>query len=107
MSRAPAVDLRAGGIWNPNVPGGDIGDIDVTLRYYLEGDGKKVVKHHVPAQTRVTVKVADDFPGQYSVSTVASGTGPFVIERPMYFNFGGSVTGGHDVVGYPIILYAH
>ncbi len=56
----------------------------------------------VPAGTRVTVRVNDDAGENLQVSTsiqVTQGPG-IIVERPMYFNYNGQWTGGHDVVGY-------
>jgi hypothetical protein len=40
----------------------------------------------VGAERNVSIKVTSDL--------------PIVAERPMYFNYKGSWSGGHDVVGY-------
>jgi C1A family cysteine protease len=57
----------------------------------------------VPAGSRQTVLVNSDAGEGYQLSTRLKVTaGPdVVVERPMYFNYGGW-TGGHDVVGYRV-----
>jgi hypothetical protein len=56
----------------------------------------------VPAGSRQTVLVNSDAGEGYQLSTRLRVTaGPDVVaERPMYFNYAGAWTGGHDVVGY-------
>ncbi len=56
----------------------------------------------VPAGSRQTVFVNADAGEGYQLSTRLQVTaGPeVVVERPMYFDYGGKWTGGHDVVGY-------
>jgi hypothetical protein len=41
---------------------------------------------------------AYDFSAQ--VTSLSTRYDAIVVERPMYFNYGGAWTGGHDVVGY-------
>ena len=56
----------------------------------------------VPAGSRVTIFVNEDAGEDCQLSVrlkVVDGDG-IVAERPMYFNFRGEWTGGHDVVGY-------
>jgi len=35
-----------------------------------------------------------------AISAKVSSTVPVIVERPMYFNFQGKWSGGHDVVGF-------
>ena len=54
----------------------------------------------VPASGRLTVNVNDIVGSGREVSVrVRSSSANLVAERPMYFNYGGVWTGGHDVVG--------
>lgn len=78
-------------------------DCTVDVTYYTQEVGALAPKEvKVPARTRVTIRVNDHAGPGYQLSTglhVKSGPG-IVAERPMYFNYDGSWTGGHDVVGY-------
>ena len=49
---------------------------------------------------RATVKVADIVGRGQDVSTEVLSDKPVVAERPMYFNYNGVWSGGHDVVGF-------
>lgn len=56
----------------------------------------------VPAASRKTVFVNTDAGAGYQLSVmlqVVSGGG-IVVERPVYLDYGGTRTGGHDIVGY-------
>ena len=55
----------------------------------------------IGATTRATVKVNDVVGPDKNVSIKVEADAPIVAERPMYFNYGDSWTGGHDVVGAP------
>jgi len=50
--------------------------------------------------TRATVKVNEIVGADKNVSIKVVADAPIVAERPMYFNYQGAWTGGHDVVGY-------
>jgi hypothetical protein len=74
---------------------------------YMLGDGtnkNQLVK--VPARSRSTVAVLDflgskdDMSHDFSARLVADGRAEIICERPMYFAYRGTITGGHDVVGY-------
>lgn len=82
-------------------PGDEKATVEVT--YYTQEAGELPVKTvDVPASTRVTLMVNQHAGTGYQLSTrvlVASGPG-IVVERPMYFLYGGAWDGGHDVVGY-------
>ncbi len=78
-------------------------DAQVTITYYPEG-GTPIEKPPltVPANTRSTVYVngpAGAGPN-LSISAKVEASKPVIVERPMYFNFGGAWPGGHDVLGY-------
>ncbi len=75
----------------------------VEITYLTQEEGvlpARTVK--VPAGSRSTVFVNTDAGENYQLSVKIKVTdGPdVVVERPMYFNYGGQWTGGHDVVGY-------
>ena len=74
---------------------------DVTITYYPEGGGAAIVRNHsVAAGSRYTVPVNVDAGTNLAMSAKVSSTQPVIVERPMYFNFNGAWSGGHDVVGY-------
>ncbi len=74
--------------------------------YYLFTNGKYADDSIVvPANCRTTVNV-NDFIAQYfeegaEVSAIIYSDLEVVVERPMYFNYNGRWTGGHDVIGTP------
>lgn len=78
-------------------------DAKVQIIYLTQEQGALPAREiTVPASTRVTVRVNDDAGENLQVSTsiqVTQGPG-IIVERPMYFNYNGQWTGGHDVVGY-------
>ncbi|NPV58246.1 MAG: hypothetical protein HPY75_01120 [Actinobacteria bacterium] len=72
-------------------------DVEVT---YLFTDGSTQVENYtVPALSRLTIFVNDTVGEGKEVSLKCEADYPFVAERPMYFNYGGAWSGGHDVVG--------
>lgn len=75
-------------------------DAEVAVDYYLEGGQTVQVLHQVPAHSRRTFDTADDIGrGKDFSSHIASRSGgPVVVERPMYFNYGGKWTGGHVTI---------
>jgi Tol biopolymer transport system component len=76
-------------------------DAMVTITYYPEGGGAPIVQpHNVLANSRFTVPVNTDAGPNLSISCQVLSTAPVIVERPMYFNYNGTWTGGHDVVGY-------
>jgi hypothetical protein len=73
----------------------------LTITYYPEGGGAPIVRNHnVAANSRYTVPVNVDAGSNLAISAKVSSTVPVIVERPMYFNFNGAWSGGHDVVGY-------
>ncbi|MBC7230291.1 MAG: PD40 domain-containing protein [Actinobacteria bacterium] len=79
---------------NPsNVP------VDVRVTY-LFGDGPPRTEiHNVPGRSRVTRDVNALAGADRAVSLVCEAEAPFIAERPMYFDYRGAWTGGHDAVG--------
>ncbi len=73
------------------------------LDYYTQEQGALDPRQvEVPAKSRVTLCVNDSAGPNLQLSTrvkVLSGP-PIVVERPMYFNYDGVWSGGHDAVGY-------
>ena len=83
-------------------PGKEPTRVDVT---YMLGDGRvKTSSVDVDAHARSTVRVRDvlgtgDDPAHDFSMVVRSSPGAVVAERPVYFNYHGAWSGGHDVVG--------
>ncbi len=48
----------------------------------------------------MTVSANSDVGANLDISTRVSSDNPIIVERPMYFNYQGVWTGGHDVVGF-------
>ncbi len=78
------------------------GDIPTTARVtFMFSDGTTQDKDvPVGKTTRATVKVNDIVGPNRDVSIKVTSDAPIVAERPMYFNYQGAWTGGHDVIGY-------
>jgi hypothetical protein len=77
-------------------------DANVTFRYML-GDGSvKTASVVVAPEKRYTRDVLADVGADKDVSIVVEGNTEIVVERPMYFNYHGWCTGGHDTLGYGI-----
>ncbi len=74
--------------------------VEVTFNFMLETG--QVVQHSIDvgAGSRATLKVADVVGRGHDVSTRVTAEGGVVAERPMYFNYNGVWTGGHDVIGF-------
>jgi len=81
---------------NPNA-----GAIQVTATYMFgPGQGDNMVKsYNLPPNSRTTLMVNNEVGPEKDVSTKLTSASDFIAERPMYFNYKGSWTGGHDVVG--------
>jgi len=75
--------------------------ITVKARYQLgSGQGKPISKTYtVPAKQRLTVLVNSEIGGNKDNSVQLTSEDNFIAERPMYFNYYGNWTGGHDVLG--------
>ncbi len=75
----------------------------VEVTYLTQEEGPLPAREvKVPPRARVTVRVNEHAGNGYQLSTrllVTSGPG-IVVERPMYFVYGGAWDGGHDVVGF-------
>jgi 5'-nucleotidase/UDP-sugar diphosphatase len=73
---------------------------------YMKGDGKTSTQNiTVPAGSRSTVHpadvlgVGDDAAHDFSTKVACTNGQRITVERPMYFNYNGTWTGGHDVMG--------
>jgi hypothetical protein len=81
-------------------------DAAVTLTY-MKGDGGTDAQNvTVPKNSRVTVAArdklgtGDDAAHDFSTTVTCTNGQNIIAERPMYFNYKGIWTGGHDVVGF-------
>ena len=81
-------------------------DAEVAITYYLGTGDTRMQKVMVPAGSRSTVVVkellgeGDDPAHDFSANVEAMDGAGIIAERPMYFNYHGAWTGGHDVVGF-------
>ncbi len=73
---------------------------NVTLSYYLSTGEVRTVSHAVAPDSRYTINVNEELGGGITHSTGVRSDQPVLLERPMYFLYGGTWSGGHDVVGY-------
>ncbi len=82
-------------LMNPNASA-----VQAQVTYIYDDAAPMTVSHNIAANSRFTINVNDEAgPGRNVSISVASIGGNIVAERPMYFNFRGSITGGHDVIG--------
>ena len=70
---------------------------DVT--YMLESGANKRQQVTIAPKSRKTVSVNQEAGPGNDVSTMVQASAPIVCERPMYFDYGGAWSDGHDVVG--------
>jgi hypothetical protein len=80
-------------------PGDTESDTQV-IYYYGDGTPAKTVAHTLPAHSRVTVYVNDEAGAGKNVSMWVWSEKGIVAERPIYFDYRGAWTGGHDVIGF-------
>ncbi len=68
---------------------------------YMFADGTTQEQEvEIGATSRTTVNVNSVVGADKDVSVMLRADEYIVAERPMYFNYNGAWTGGHDVVGY-------
>ncbi len=78
-------------------PGSFPAEVDIT---YMLGTGENRIQEiTVAPRSRYTVDVNAFLGPEQDVSALVYSDNPIVAERPMYFNYHGVWTGGHDVVG--------
>jgi len=77
-------------------------DAHITFHYMLGNGTNKDVKATVAPQKRVTRDLSSDVAAGQDVSIWVESDRDIVAERPMYFNYHGWCTGGHDTLGYGI-----
>lgn len=78
-----------------------LGAANVTVTYYPESGTPVERTHTVEGRRRLTIDVNTDAGAGLEISTMVVSDQPVIVERPIYFAFGGAWTGGHDVVGFP------
>ncbi|MGH7777426.1 MAG: carboxypeptidase regulatory-like domain-containing protein [Candidatus Dormibacterales bacterium] len=67
---------------------------------YLLQSGAVITRvYQLPGQSRTTINVNHDVGAGQNVSAHLYASNPFVAERPMYFDYGGTIKGGDDVTG--------
>lgn len=82
-------------LYNPGVD-----DAVVLVRYLTQEEGPLAERSlRLPAGTRKTVFVNEQAGKDYQLSIHVASDHPILAERPMYFDCGGGVVGGHVVVG--------
>lgn len=74
---------------------------NVSVHYLIQGGGTVTGTYSVPAHSRYTVNTnkVTGVAGMSFSMDVTSDT-PILAERPMYFDYNGSQTGGSDVIGF-------
>lgn len=86
-------------------------DQTVYVEYLMEDSGYGEARFSVPANSRYTRNVNADVGRDHDVSFRVKAyiekedtvePGEIVVERPMYFLYGGSLPGGHVAPGYPV-----
>lgn len=80
--------------------------LPVTITYYLASGAPVIKTITVPARERYTVTVHDSREGvgpnqDVSAKVETSDPGGIVVERPIYFIYGGSIREGHNAMGAP------
>jgi len=73
---------------------------NLTFRYMVEGSGEQDVSGSVGPHSRATFNTRNQIGAGKNSSLQLDSTQAVVAERPMYFNYQGVWTGGHDVVGF-------
>ncbi|MBU1944156.1 MAG: SpoIID/LytB domain-containing protein [Actinobacteria bacterium] len=76
-------------------------DAKVTVTFLFESGGTQAVSAAVPARSRKTIDVEAEIGAEKDFSCVVESTNGvgLVVERPMYFKYGGVWDGGHDALG--------
>ncbi|HLW03663.1 MAG TPA: S53 family peptidase [Ktedonobacterales bacterium] len=74
-------------------------DNTVTVQYLLQGASPITKQYTLLPISRTTLNINSEIGPNQNVSMIVTGTLPLIAERPMYFNFGGTIPGGSDVLG--------
>lgn len=80
-------------------------EIEVKIIYMLSEGGNLEIEYTIPSTSRETIFVNDEIGPDHEVSSVVRSEKPVVVERPIYFWWGGmpAITGGHDVLASPFL----
>jgi hypothetical protein len=79
---------------NPNA-----GPTSATVTYMFSDQAAKNVSYTIPGLSRKTINVCAELSSEADVSLKITSNDPIIAERPMYFNYHGEWTGGHDAIG--------
>ena len=79
-------------------PGEEEANLSVT--YYLEDGSHLQRSHTVEAGSRLSINVNTDVGRQASFAARIESDRPVVVERPVYFLYGGALAGGHCEAGF-------
>ncbi|NPV60778.1 MAG: hypothetical protein HPY75_14105, partial [Actinobacteria bacterium] len=85
-------------VQNPNA---EWATVDVT--YFVKGADPIEKQHRVRPLSRYTISVNQDAGSNLEVSAAIEADLPILAERPMYFDYQGSMDGGHIVMGSPYL----
>ncbi len=72
---------------------------NLIFHYMVEGQGEQGITGSVNAYSRATFNTRSQIGDNKNVSLMLESDQDVVVERPMYFNYHGVWTGGHDVMG--------
>jgi hypothetical protein len=75
-------------------------DANASITYYLPSGTPVIKTVTVKANTRLTISANVDVGPNKDISAKIQSDQPIIVERPMYFNYNGVWTGGHDVMGF-------
>jgi hypothetical protein len=73
-----------------------------TIQYMFADGSTQDKKYFIEPYSRLTINVRDAIGRETNVSGSIRASFPIVVERPMYFQYNPSITGGHNVVGYGV-----
>jgi len=73
-------------------------DITAQVTYLTDAGAERTFQHDLPANSRRTVVVNSEMPGETGLAAIVEGSQGLVCERSMYFQRNG-IGGGHDVIG--------
>jgi phage terminase large subunit-like protein len=75
---------------------------NVRFTFMIEGEANKTLDVQIASSKRETINIAPTTGAGKNVSIKVTSDRPIVAERPMYFNYQGWCTGGHNTLGYGI-----
>ncbi|MDD5448682.1 MAG: hypothetical protein PHO53_05905, partial [Actinomycetota bacterium] len=78
----------------------DTEQCDVEIKYVFPDGSSKKEGYRINPHSRLTIFVNEVVGRGIDVSACISASSKVVVERPIYFNYGGVITGGHNVLGF-------